>query len=122
MEFQERAGRQRHHRREGIVTGSGAVAGLDAGLTKKFTLSLDVIGQNVRDVERVFSTSFTAPNGARFENTRFAKDSFNATYDAAGFKINAIGNLLASFNVLFRITEGGLQDKVTPTVGLSYAF
>ena len=113
-----------------VITGEKAslpdqlqwIAGFDAGLTKKFTLSLDVIGQNVRDVERVFPASFTASNGARFENTRFAKDSFDAMYGAAGFKINAVGNLLASFNVLFRINEGGLQDKVTPMVGLSYAF
>jgi hypothetical protein len=30
--------------------------------------------------------------------------------------------LIASFNVLVRLSHSGLQDRVTPLVGLSYAF
>ena len=39
--------------------------GFDYGLTRRFTLAADVLGQHVRDVERIFANDFTAANGSR---------------------------------------------------------
>jgi hypothetical protein len=96
--------------------------GFDYGLTRRFTLAADVLGQHVRDVERIFANDFTAANGSTYPNTRFAIGSFHSQSGAIGFKVNPVGDLIASFNVLVRLSHAGLQDRVTPLVGLSYAF
>ena len=52
----------------------------------------------------------------------FTQGSFNEMTGAVGFKLNAVENLLVDFNLLFNIDNNGLRDKVTPLVGLEYAF
>ena len=97
-------------------------AGFDYGITRRFTLAADVLGQHVKDVERIFGDEFRATDGSRYPNASFAIGSFNSRSGSIGFKVNPIADLIASFNVLVRMTHTGLQDKVTPLVGLSYAF
>jgi hypothetical protein len=41
---------------------------------------------------------------------------------AAGLKLNLFGRLLLDANVLFKLNDSGLRDKVTPLVGIEYAF
>ena len=96
--------------------------GFDYGVTRRFTLALDLLGQHVMDAERIFAEDFTATNQVSFPNTRFAVGSFDARSGSIGFKVNPIADLIASFNVLFRLSHTGLQDRATPLVGLSYAF
>jgi hypothetical protein len=96
--------------------------GFDYGVTRRFTLAADVLGQHVNRTERVFADQFTATNQTAYPNTRFAIGSFDSRSGAIGFKVNPISDLIASFNVLIRLSHSGLQDRVTPLVGLSYAF
>ena len=46
----------------------------------------------------------------------------NALSAAIGFKLNVVENLLVDFNLLFNLDNNGLRDKVTPLVGVEYAF
>jgi hypothetical protein len=39
-----------------------------------------------------------------------------------GLKVNAAGKLLFDLNVLFKMDEGGLRDRVTPLLGIEYSF
>ena len=96
--------------------------GFDYGVTKRFTLAADVLGQHVTGVERIVQESFRAGNGELFPNARFSRGSFDSRSAAIGFKVNPVGDLIASFNVLIGMTHAGLQPRVTPLVGLSYAF
>ena len=96
--------------------------GFDYGVTRRFTLAADVLGQHVTRTERVFADQFTAANQTAYPITRFDIGSFDSRSGAIGFKVNPIGDLIASFNVLVRLSHSGLQDRVTPLVGLSYAF
>ena len=96
--------------------------GFDYGVTRRFTLALDLLGQHVMDAERIFAEDFTAANQVTFPNTRFAIGSFDSRSGSIGFKVNPIADLIASVNVLFRLSHTGLQDRATPLVGLSYAF
>ena len=41
---------------------------------------------------------------------------------SAGLKINPFGRVLIVGNVLFSLGHSGLQDKVTPSVGIDYSF
>jgi hypothetical protein len=96
--------------------------GFDYGVTKRFTLAADLLAQHVTGVERTVITNYTATNRTVYPNTRFEKGSFDSRSAALGFKVNPVGDLIASFNVLIGMTHAGLQARVTPLIGLSYAF
>lgn len=96
------------------------VAGVDIGVTPKFSLALDFLGQRLIDAQRVFETPFTAFDGTVFPSTRFERGSVNTSDGALGFKINPIGTLLVTFNLLVKLDSGGLRDRVTPLIGVSF--
>jgi hypothetical protein len=96
------------------------VGGADIGVTKQFTLALDVLGQTVQKGQRVIQDNYTAANGAKFPEISFKRGTLNEVNGSAGFKVNAIGKLLVSFNLLFKLNDSGLRSKVTPLIGLSY--
>jgi hypothetical protein len=100
------------------------LAGFDMGLTSRVTLALDVLGRHVIDSPRMVPTTFQALDGVTtFPNITFdSKASFDMVDGAAGLKINLGGRLLADFNVLFKLNDAGLRDKVTPLFGLEYNF
>jgi hypothetical protein len=96
--------------------------GVDIGVTKRLTLAFDFLGTHVIDSPRLVRGVFTAANGEAFDQIGFVTESYNLANGAAGFKFNPGGRLLIDFNVLFKLDNAGLRDKVTPLVGLEYAF
>ena len=97
--------------------------GADFALGSRFTFAIDLIGQYVIDSPRVSVEEFLAQDGqSRFQNLAFTQDSFNELSGAIGFKLNAVENLLIDFNLLFNLDNNGLRDKVTPLIGMEYAF
>ncbi len=96
------------------------IAGFDVGFSEKFTFAADYLSQRLADAQSIEQTVFTAHNGAQFVNTSFSTRSFWIRNAALGFKINPAGSLLVNFNVLLKLNDGGLRDKVTPLIGLSY--
>jgi hypothetical protein len=98
--------------------------GVDIGVTSKITLALDVLGRRVLKSPRLQTETFHAlQGGLTFPSIHFVQDAnFNVTSGAAGVKVNAGGKLLLDFNVLFKLDDSGLRDKVTPLVGFEYSF
>ncbi len=97
--------------------------GADFSLGSRFTFAMDLLGQYVIDTPRVAVTEFQALDGmTTFQTLTFQEDSFNALSGAIGFKLNVVENLLVDFNLLFNLDNNGLRDKVTPLVGVEYAF
>ena len=98
--------------------------GVDIGVTSKITLALDVLGRRVLKPPRLQTETFHAlQGGLTFPSIHFVQDAnFNVTSGAAGVKVNAGGRLLLDFNVLFKLDNSGLRDKVTPLVGFEYSF
>ena len=95
------------------------VAGADARLVKRLTLSADYLGQ------RVFSALGeglqTEPNSG-FTGVFTGTHSFNTNYATVGGKLNPVGNLLLTANVLFKLDHNGLRNKPAPLGGISYTF
>jgi hypothetical protein len=96
--------------------------GFDAGVGKRFSFAADVLGQEIFHAEGVTPITFTAANGSKFADTGFVRETTNTTNGSVGFKVNPIGTLLVSFNVLVQLNDGGLRSRVVPLTGFSYTF
>ena len=98
--------------------------GTDIGLTRRVTLAFDVIGHRVFSADRLFTSTYTSPAPATgtFQNVWLAKGSFNIVDASIGGKVNLVGGLLLSVNVLAKLNDGGLRDRFVPMVGLAKTF
>ncbi len=99
------------------------IAGLDLSANSRLTLAFDVLGRYVFDSERLRQEDFHALDGRSvFPNIVFTRESFNAMSGALGLKANLLQRLLLDVNLMFKLDERGLRDKVTPLVGVEYSF
>jgi hypothetical protein len=97
--------------------------GIDIGFGKKVTLAADLLARRVIDGERMAADTFHALDGrSQFPNVRFFRESYNLVHGAAGLKVNPGGNLLVVLNLLFKVNDNGLKDRVTPLFGVEYSF
>jgi hypothetical protein len=98
-------------------------AGSELGLNPRLTLVFDLLGAYTIDAQRLRPQTFHALDGRSvFPNIGFERASFNAVNGAVGLKADLIERLLLQVNLLFKVNEQGLRDKVTPLVGLEYTF
>lgn len=102
----------------------GYVAGAEISLGSRATLALDIFGRYIIDAARLRQETFHGLNAAAtpFQNIVFARDSYNALSGSIGFKANVFGSLLVDGNLMFKLDENGLRDKLTPLIGLEYSF
>jgi hypothetical protein len=97
-------------------------AGADVG-TGRFTVVFDVIGRYMLDAERIVLQDFHARDGhSVFPTIGFSQESFNLLSGATGIKINALGRLLVTGNLLFALDDHGVRARVTPLIGVEYGF
>jgi hypothetical protein len=100
-------------------------AGVDAGLTHKLTVAVDLLGQ------RFYEAPGMKIGPWEDVNNNFHSDipqisqihhSFNTDDLALGAKYSPFGNWLVTGNVQIKLDDGGLRAKVVPLIGLSYTF
>jgi outer membrane putative beta-barrel porin/alpha-amylase len=109
-------------------------AGLVVSLSPRITFATDFVGRTLRSVNRfgVVSKDFNyrTANNAPVQTATYA-DAVDITTSSgnltlllgtAGFKVNIARTLLLNVNVLFPLNDAGLRPKVTPVVGIDYAF
>ena len=98
--------------------------GFDAGITKKFTISADVLGDQFRASrvrETEYSTTFNNRT-FRYPTIAFERATLNLINGSIGAKINPVDKLLVSFNLLYQMNDAGLRARVVPLFGVSYTF
>jgi hypothetical protein len=89
----------------------------------RITAAVDVLGRYVIDSPRLQLEDFHAlDNQTILPNITFTSGSFHEISAAAGLKINLFGRLLLDMNLLVRLNQAGLRDKISPLVGIEYAF
>jgi hypothetical protein len=89
----------------------------------RITAAVDVLGRYIIDSPRLRLEQFHAlDNRTVFSNITFTSGSFHEISAAAGLKVNVFGRLLVDMNLLVRLNSDGLRDKISPLVGLEYAF
>jgi hypothetical protein len=98
-------------------------AGAVVAIHPRVTAAVDVLGRYVIDSPRLRAEDFHALNGTSvFPNIAFTSGSFNELSAAAGVKLNLFGRLLLDLNLLMPLNNAGLRDKVSPLIGIEYAF
>ena len=97
--------------------------GSEVSVNSRLTVAFDILGRYTIDAERLQVETFHALDGvSTFDNIVFVEDSYNALSGAIGLKANAFGRLLLDLNLLFKLDDNGLRDKVTPLIGFEYTF
>lgn len=92
--------------------------GTEIGVLPSLTLAVDLLGQQVFDAVRVRQTQ----QAAGFPNLAFETASFGVSNGSLGFKYSLVNRLLLTANVLIAMDSGGLRQRATPLIGLSYTF
>ncbi len=101
----------------------GYSAGADLSVNPRLTLAFDVLGRYLLKAKRLRQEQFHALDGRSiFPNIAFTRDSFSVLSGAVGMKAALLDRLLVDVNLLFKLDEHALRDKVTPLIGLEYAF
>jgi len=89
----------------------------------RVTAAFDVLGRYVIDSPRVRQEDFLALDGRSvYPNITFESGSFNEMSAAVGLKVNVAGRLLLNANLLVALNSVGLRDKISPLIGVEYAF
>lgn len=97
-------------------------AGADAGVTRRLTVSADFIGQSLRNATEIRASTYVDFAGVSHPNVSTSTETINQANVAVGGKINVVGRLIVSADVLFRVNDAGLHSKPAPLVGISYNF
>jgi len=98
-------------------------AGAVIEIHPRVTAAVDVLGRYIIDSPKLRRQDFLALDGTSvFPNITFTSGSINELSAAAGLKVNVVGRLLVDVNLLVRLNSVGLRDKISPLVGLEYAF
>ena len=89
----------------------------------RVTAAIDILGRYIFDSPRVHREEFHALDGRSvFPNIGFDTGSIHELSSAVGLKINLAGRLLLNANLLVALNSEGLRDKISPLVGIEYAF
>jgi hypothetical protein len=104
----------------------GYAAGADIGLTKRFTVVADLLGEHFFDAPQISkpeNVSAQVNNQLKpFSSVVQVSDSYDVNNLSVGLKVNPVGHLLLSANVLIKLNDGGVRARLIPLVGLSYSF
>ena len=101
----------------------GYAAGADVSVNSRVTVAFDLLGVYIIKAERLRSETFRAlDDRSMFPNISFSRGSMNSLSGSIGLKAGLLQRLLLDVNLLFKLDEHGLRDKVTPLVGIEYAF
>jgi len=97
---------------------------VDVGASKRVTVVADLLGQRFFNAPQITSpTSISIPHQpGSFSSVEPITGSYGTDNLAIGTKVNPLGHLLITANVLIKLDNGGLRAKVVPMAGLSYSF
>ncbi len=105
--------------------------GVELVAESRLTIVGDILGRSLRDAGRLDVVSkpfeYVTRSGGPVQTATFDEldprpGNLNLTLGTVGVKFNPKGNLLISASVLFPLTSSGLKSRVTPVVGIDYAF
>jgi hypothetical protein len=99
--------------------------GADVLVASRVSLIFDVFGQRVFDSPRLLSRTSTLTGVAgsvTLPDIQFATQSYWTSGGGFGLKGNVASQMLVTFNLRFAISHDGLTDRLSPLLGLEWAF
>ena len=99
--------------------------GADVLVAPRVSVILDVFGQRVVSSPRLFAITSTrtgAAGSVTLDDIRFVNESYWTGSGSFGMKANLVSRMLVTFNLQFAIADGGLTDRLSPLVGMEWAF
>jgi hypothetical protein len=100
----------------------GYAAGADIGVTKRFTLVGDLVGQYFLNAPQVTTPTPALTMPVMFSSIEPTIGSYGVNNLGVGFKANPGKNFLVTANALIKLDDGGVRTRVIPLVGISYSF
>lgn len=106
-------------------------AGAEFVAHPRLTLIGDFVGRTLPNAARLSMQAktfqFVQTTGgpvmtAQFNEFEPRDGGLSFLFGTVGAKFNPFGNFLVSSSVLFPLTDGGLRNRVTTTIGIDYAF
>ena len=100
-------------------------AGSDVSVNPRLSLAFDVFADRLLDSPRLRTFPFTAagPFGSvDLRDLSFETASFWTGSGSIGLKTNVASRILINVNLRFAIGHAGLTDRLTPLVGMEWAF
>jgi len=119
------AGDVRSHTRADLPDQLQIAGGTEAVMNPHVTLVFDVLAQRVLDSPRLQTFPFVASGPAgtvSLEDLAFVSQNFWSTSGSVGLKANLAGRLLINCNLRFALNHAGLTDRLTPLIGMEWAF
>ena len=99
--------------------------GTDVTVNARLSLLFDLLGQRLVHSPRLSTFNFLAEGPAGSVNLRdlqFQTASFWTSSGSVGLKANLAPRLLINFNLRFAMGNAGLTDRITPLLGMEWAF
>lgn len=100
-------------------------AGTEVAVNSRLTVIFDALGQRFIDSPRLETFPFVAdgPAGSvALRDLAFTTGTFWTTSGSVGLKANLARRLLINCNLRFALNHAGLTDRITPLVGMEWAF
>jgi hypothetical protein len=99
--------------------------GGDVLVAPRLSMILDLFGQRVVSSPRlvaITSTRTGVAGSVTLDDIRFVNESYWTSSGSFGLKANLVSRMLVTFNLQFAIADGGLTDRLSPLVGVEWAF
>jgi hypothetical protein len=99
--------------------------GGDVLVAPHLSMIVDLFGQRVVSSPRlvaVQSTRTGVAGSVTLDDIRFVNESYWTSSGSFGLKANLLSRMLLTFNLQFAIADGGLTDRLSPLVGVEWAF
>lgn len=101
--------------------------GVDWGVTRRLTIAADVLAQRVFQAPQArivpnFAPFAATPTFKISRTTVSSSGTYNRTDGSIGFKLKPFGGMLLTANLLVKLDQGGLRERLAPLFGVSYTF
>jgi hypothetical protein len=99
--------------------------GGDVLVAPRLSVIVDLFGQRVVSSPRLIAVESTRSGVAgsvTLDDIRFVNESYWTSSGSFGLKANLLSRMLLTFNLQFAIADGGLTDRLSPLVGMEWAF
>ena len=99
--------------------------GADVLVAPRLSVIVDLFGQRVINSPRLTSTTSVRTGVAgsvTLDDIQFVNESYWGAAGSFGMKGNVASRMLVTFNLRFALADGGLTDRLSPLLGVEWAF